>query len=65
MHHHEKDGSLWLCAEYCGLNKIFKRDHYPLPFISNLLTSTGRTHAYTALDLQHAYYFVCIADGDE
>ena len=35
----EKDGSLRLCVDYQGLNKISKKDHYPLPLISNLLDS--------------------------
>ena len=28
---HKKDGSLHLCVDFRGLNKITKKDHYPLP----------------------------------
>ena len=35
----KKDGSLCLCVNFCGLNKIMKKDRYPLPHISNLLNS--------------------------
>ena len=34
---HKKDGSLRLCTNYHGLNKITKKDHYPLSLISDLL----------------------------
>ena len=35
----KKDGSLCLCVDFCGLNKIMKKDRYPLPRISDLLDS--------------------------
>ena len=35
----KKDGSLCLCVDFCGLNHISKKDHYPLPLISDLLDS--------------------------
>ena len=35
----KKDGSLHLCVDFRGLNKISKKDRYPLPFISDLLTT--------------------------
>ena len=33
----KKDGSLRLCVNYRGLNKIIVRNHYPLPLIPELL----------------------------
>src|SRR5207245_2750256 len=35
----KKDSSLCLCVDYHGLNKISKKDWYPLPLISDLLDS--------------------------
>ena len=38
----KKNGSLRLCVDFCGLNKITKKDRYPLPRISDLLDSPQR-----------------------
>ena len=61
----KKDGSLRLCVDYRGLNKISKKDWYPLPLISDLLDSLSRAKVYTKIDLRHAYHLVRIAKGDE
>jgi len=47
----KKDGSLWLCVDFRGLNKITKKNRYPLPLISNLLDSPHKAHIYTKIDL--------------
>jgi len=61
----KKDGSLRLCVDYRSLNKISKKDRYPLPLISDLLDALGKARIYTKIDLRHAYHLVRIADGDE
>jgi len=61
----KKDGSLRLCVDYRGLNKISKKDRYPLPLISNLLDSPSKAKIYSKIDLHHAYHLVRIAEGDE
>ena len=61
----KKDGSLHLCVDYWGLNKITKKDHYPLPLISDLLDTPRKARLYTKIDLRHAYHLVRIAEGDE
>ena len=33
----KKDGSLWMCVDDRGLNKVTKKNRYPLPLISGLL----------------------------
>ena len=38
----KKDGSLCLCVDFRGLNKITKKDHYPLPLIADLLDTPGK-----------------------
>ena len=61
----KKDGSLCLCVDYCGLNKLTKKDRYPLPLIADLLDSPSRVKVYSKIDLRHAYHLVRIANGDE
>jgi len=61
----KKDGSLHLCIDFRGLNKITKKDCYPLPLISDLLDSPSRAKIYSKIDLWHAYHLVRIAPGNE
>jgi len=61
----KKDGFLQLCVDFCRLNKIMKKDQYPLSLISDLLDSSWKAHIYTKIDLQHMYHLVRIAKGDE
>jgi len=61
----KKDGSLRLYVDFCELNRITKKDRYPLPLISDLLDSPRKARIYTKIDLRHAYHLVRIAEGDE
>ena len=61
----KKDGSLRLCVDYRGLNKLTRKDRYPLPLISDLLDSPSHVKVYTKIDLRHAYHLVRIADGNK
>ena len=61
----KKDGSLRLCVDFRGLNKLSKKDRYPLPLISDLLNSPGKARVYTKIDLRHAYHLIRIREGDE
>jgi len=61
----KKDGSLWLCVDFHRLNRITKKDRYPLSLISDLLDSPRKARIYTKIDLRHAYHLVHIAKGDE
>src|SRR5258707_3664618 len=61
----KKDGSLHLCMDFCALNRVTEKDHYPLPLILDLLMSPAPTRIYSKIDLKHAYHLVRIAKGDE
>ena len=61
----KKDGSLWLYVDFRRLNRIMKKDRYPLPLISDLLDSLRKARIYTKINLRHVYYLVHIAEGDK
>jgi len=61
----KKDGSLRLAVDYRGLNRITRKDRYPLPLIPDLLDRLRSARSYTKIDLRGAYNLVRIADGDE
>ena len=61
----KKDGSLRLAVDYRGLNRITKKDWYPLPLIPDLLDRLCSAHVFTKIDLRGAYNLVCIAEGNE
>src|SRR5260370_35457197 len=61
----KKDGSLQLCVDFRALNKVTRKDHYPLPLISDLLITPALARIYSKIGLKHAYHLVCIAEGDE
>ena len=61
----KKDGSLCLCVNFRGLNKITKKDRYLLSHISDLLDAPSHAKVYTKIDLWHAYHLVRIADRDK
>jgi hypothetical protein len=61
----KKDGSLRLCVDYRGLNKITKKNRYSLPLISGLLDRLRTEKIFTKLDLRGAYNLLRIRPGDE
>src|SRR6266478_5368890 len=54
----KKDGSLCLCVDFRALNKVTKKDQYPLPLISNLLASPELARIYMKINLKHVYHLV-------
>jgi hypothetical protein len=47
----KKDGSLWMCVDYRGFNKITTRNQYSLPIIFGLLDQLGQAKVYTKINL--------------
>ena len=61
----KKDGSLRLCVDYRGLNRITIKNRYPLPLISELLDRLRTAKIFTKIDLRGAYNLLRIKEGDE
>ena len=58
------DGSLRLCVDYRGLNKITKKVQFPLPNIDTLLDSFAGATVFTALDLAQGYHQLRVSEKD-
>lgn len=54
----KKNGKLRFCVDYRPLNKVTKRDEYPLPRIDDMLDSLGGSAWFTSLDLASGYWQV-------
>lgn len=61
----KKDGSMRLCVDYRGLNKITIKNRHPLPLITESLDRLAQAKIYTKLDVREAYHRVRIKEGDE
>ncbi len=61
----KKDGTLRLCVDYRGLNDGTIKNRYLLPLIQKTLNRLSKARGYTALDIQHAYNLVYMAEDKE
>jgi transposase InsO family protein len=61
----KKDGTLRLCVDYRGLNKVTKKNRLALPLISETLDRLGGAVVFTKLDIKNAYHRIRIKRGDE
>ena len=61
----KKGGALRLYVNFHGLNKLTKKDRYPIPLTSDLLDSLKNARIYTKIDFCHAYHLVRITEGDK
>lgn len=60
----KKDGSLRLCVDYRALNKITRKNRYPLPLIGETLDRLSGAKVFTKLDLRDAYHRIPIEESD-
>lgn len=58
----KKDGSWWLCVDYCRLNAITWKDAYPLRRMEVVLELMRGTEYFTTLDLASGYWQVASSD---
>jgi hypothetical protein len=61
----KKDGSLRMCIDYRGLNKITVKNRYALPLIPDLIRTLSKAKVFTTLDLRGAYNLLRVKKGDE
>jgi len=61
----KKDGTLRMCVDYRGLNKVTIKNRYPLPLINDLLDKMEGATIFSKIDLRAAYNLVQVRSGDE
>jgi len=59
------DGTLRLCVNYQGLNKITIKNKYLLPLMSELMSRLSKATIFTKLDLKNGFYLMRMAEGEE
>jgi len=59
------DGSLRLCVDYRGLNKITIKNCYPLPLTGEILDRVGKAMYFSAFDMRDGFHLLRMAHGEE
>ncbi|POM59836.1 putative Transposase [Phytophthora palmivora] len=60
----KKDGEVRFCVDYRALNRVTKKDVYPLPRIDETLDALGGAPLFTTLDLKAGYWQIEVAPDD-
>lgn len=60
----KKDGTLRFCVDYRKLNKITKKDVYPLPRIDDSLDRLRNARYFSSLDLRSGYWQIEVDERD-
>jgi hypothetical protein len=58
-------GGLRFCCDYRALNKLTRKDRYPLPLIQETLNRIGKAKWFTKMDVIAAFHKIRIKEGDE
>ena len=61
----KKDGSARLVQDYRELNKVTKKNRFPIPRTSDLIDRLSHASIFTTMDLRWGYHNVRIKEGDE
>jgi hypothetical protein len=61
----KKDGTKRFCVDYRKLNKVTKRDSYPLPRVDMTLDAIGGSSWFSTLDLKSGYWQVKMEERDK
>jgi hypothetical protein len=57
--------SWWMCIDYRKLNKATQKDHFPLPFIDEILERRANHYFFCYLDGYSGYHQISIHPDDQ
>ena len=57
----KKDGGHRMCVDYRKLNKVLRKDEWPLPRIQDILDTLGGSKYYSVLDLKSGFFQIKMA----
>ncbi|GJZ70114.1 putative reverse transcriptase domain-containing protein [Tanacetum coccineum] len=60
----KKDGSFWMCIDYCELNKLTVKNRYPLSRIDDLFDQLQGSRVYSKIDLRSGYHQLRVREED-
>ncbi|GJR51407.1 hypothetical protein Tco_1401928 [Tanacetum coccineum] len=60
----KKDGSFWMCIDYCKLNKLTLKNRYPILRIDDLFDQLQGSNVYSKIDLRSRYHQLRVHDED-
>ncbi|GBG86664.1 hypothetical protein CBR_g41726 [Chara braunii] len=61
----KKEGKLRMCIDYRGLNRITRKNVYPLPRIDDLLDAPGGCKVFSKIDLKSGYHQIEVDPSDQ
>ena len=54
-----------MCVDYTGLNKACLKDHFPLPLMDQIVTSTSGYEILSFLDAYSGYHQIAMKESDQ
>lgn len=61
----KKNGSYRLCVDFRAINKIIRKNSYPLPIMSNLIDKLKNAKYITSLDMDQAYHSIPVHEDSK